>query len=93
MKYFVICALAALVLIQHASGFKIRRVVYVVPVTASTTTAAPVTGNSTTAASTTVSTTTVAPIKVIYCSWKNNWCRPASNTVLNCKWGICKYTG
>ncbi|XP_026848498.1 uncharacterized protein LOC113566565 [Drosophila persimilis] len=89
MKYFVICALAALVLIQAASGFKIRRVVYVVPVASSTTTIAPVAGSSTTVSS----VTTTAPPKVIYCSWKNNWCRPASNTMTNCKWGICKYTG
>ncbi|BFF96997.1 uncharacterized protein DMAD_05500 [Drosophila madeirensis] len=90
MKHFLICALAALVLIQVALGFKIRRVVYVVPVTPGTTTTAPVEGANTTLS---LTTATVAPPTVIYCSWKNNWCRPDSNSVRNCKWGICKYTG
>ncbi|SPP76469.1 uncharacterized protein LOC117580099 [Drosophila guanche] len=87
MKHFLICALAALVLIHVASGFKIRRVVYVVPVTPVPSTAA----TDTSSVAPTISS--VAPPTVIYCSWKNNWCRPASDSVRKCKWGICNYTG
>ncbi|XP_033161259.1 uncharacterized protein LOC117141745 [Drosophila mauritiana] len=83
MKYFVICLLAAIVLFQAASGFK-RRVIYVVP---ATTTTAPLNATATTTAAPEVA------YKVVFCSWKNNWCRPASNTVSNCKWGICKFNG
>lgn len=80
MKHFVLCALAALVLFQAAAlGFKVNRVIYVV------------TTNSTTNA--TEPATTTAPPVIVYCSWKNNWCRPASNTVRNCKWGLCKFNG
>ncbi|KAH8379520.1 hypothetical protein KR009_005411 [Drosophila setifemur] len=85
MKYFVICALAALLLFQAATAFKVKRIVYVVPAT--TTTAAPATNSSTT-------TTTAAPaVHIVYCSWKNNWCRPASSSIRNCKWGLCKFSG
>ncbi|EDW41422.1 uncharacterized protein LOC6605618 [Drosophila sechellia] len=84
MKYFVICVLAAIVLFQAASGFK-RRVIYVVPATTTTTTAAPLNATATEAPE--------VAYKVVFCSWKNNWCRPASKTVNNCKWGICKFNG
>ncbi|XP_037722689.1 integumentary mucin C.1 [Drosophila subpulchrella] len=100
MKYFVICAFAALVLLQAASGFK--RVVYVMPVTTTNTTTTTTTNtpststNSTSSAnstSTTNTTTTVVTQNIVYCSWKNNWCRPTSNTTRVCKWGICKLFG
>nr|XP_016933062.1 integumentary mucin C.1 [Drosophila suzukii] len=98
MKYFVIFALAAFVLLQAASGFK--RIVYVVPVTTTnttTTTTTPSTStNSTSSAnstSTTNTTTTVVTQSIVYCSWKNNWCRPTSNTASVCKWGICNLFG
>ncbi|XP_016974294.1 uncharacterized protein LOC108041032 [Drosophila rhopaloa] len=91
MKYFVICALAALVLLQASSAFKFNRVIYVVPAPATTaaTTVAP------SSSPTTAATTTAAPavVQVVYCSWKNNWCRTNSNTVRNCKWGLCKFNG
>ncbi|KAH8386043.1 hypothetical protein KR200_002411 [Drosophila serrata] len=84
MKHFVLCALAALVLFQAAAmGFKVKRVIYVVTQTNATETA-------TTPAPTT-NTTTVAPPVIVYCTWKNNWCRPVSNR--NCKWGFCKFSG
>ncbi|KAH8239665.1 hypothetical protein KR032_006514 [Drosophila birchii] len=85
MKHFVLCALAALVLFQAAAfGFKVNRVIYVVTQTNST-------ANATTPAPAT--NATVAPTVIVYCTWKNNWCRPASNTVRNCKWGLCKFSG
>eukprot|EP00099_Drosophila_melanogaster_P021452 NP_648673.1 uncharacterized protein Dmel_CG13738 [Drosophila melanogaster] len=93
MKYFVICVLAAIVLFQSASGFK-RRVIYVVP--APTTSTTTTTTTTTAAPSSSATTTTNAPevvYQVVYCSWKNNWCRPVSNTVRNCKWGFCKFNG
>ncbi|KAI8041485.1 uncharacterized protein LOC128257635 [Drosophila gunungcola] len=93
MKYFAICALAALVLIQASSAFKVKRVIYVVPATtASTTTVSP----STTTTVSSSTTTTAAPpvvVQVVYCSWKNNWCRSNANSVRNCKWGLCKFNG
>ncbi|XP_017023058.1 uncharacterized protein [Drosophila kikkawai] len=80
--HFVLCALAALVLFQAAAyGFKVKRVIYVVSQT-NTTTEAPATNS-----------TTVAPPVIVYCTWKNNWCRPASNAMRNCKWGLCKFYG
>ncbi|XP_017005699.2 uncharacterized protein [Drosophila takahashii] len=95
MKYFVICALAAFVLLQAASGFK--RVVYVVPASTTNTTEPATSTNSTASASTnstaSANTTTVVVHKIVYCSWKNNWCRPTSNTVKICKWGACQLYG
>ncbi|XP_043063668.1 uncharacterized protein LOC122319892 [Drosophila ficusphila] len=85
MKHFLIFALAALVILQASSAFKIKRIIYVVPAT-TTTTASPTSATT---------TTTAAPAvvqQVIFCSWKNNWCRPA-NSVRNCKWGLCKFNG
>ncbi|EDX10391.1 uncharacterized protein LOC27206231 [Drosophila simulans] len=90
MKYFVICVLAGIVLFQAASGFK-RRVIYVVPATTTNTTTAPL--NATANATATAPEAPEVAYKVVFCSWKNNWCRPASNTVSNCKWGICKFNG
>ncbi|KAH8350351.1 hypothetical protein KR067_000382 [Drosophila pandora] len=90
MKFLVACVLAALCLSQAPSAFKIRRVIYVVPAT--TTTASPPTSSNTT---TTTTTTTPAPViqQIVYCTWKNNWCRPISQSAGNCKWGFCKFTG
>ncbi|XP_017100317.2 uncharacterized protein [Drosophila bipectinata] len=92
MKFLVVCVLAALVLCQVSSAFKIRRVIYVVPAT----TASPTTTTTTDATAAKSTTTTAAPVviqQIVYCTWKNNWCRPTSYTGGNCKWGLCKFTG
>ncbi|XP_017128210.1 uncharacterized protein LOC108146668 [Drosophila elegans] len=102
MKYFVICALAALVLIQASStsAFKVKRVIYVVPAAPASTPTVPSLTTTVSPLTTTVSplatTTTAAPpvvVQVVYCSWKNNWCRSNANSVRNCKWGLCKFYG
>ncbi|KAH8300842.1 hypothetical protein KR018_012387 [Drosophila ironensis] len=91
MKYILVTVFAAFVLCQAASAFKAHRFVYVVPAAATTTTTEATTN------STATTTTTAAPVvvqQIVFCSWKNNWCRPtSSNSVGNCKWGFCKFTG